>query len=655
MRSRGAVPGGRPRALRQQAPDDRGFTLLENVLAVVLVGLVLASAAVTFVGATNSAAALQRHQTAVRLAEQALAAVRAVPVSARPDGCYPLLDGRTEAAVTAQWAGKPAALVLDTTDRAVTPATCAGRAATVPLRGLRTGPAQTVADPVVVGGQRFTVQTFVGTCWLPRAGGVCVPAAAIATTDVSVLYRVVVAVSWAADRGCPGGCLYSVETLRSPEIDPLFDARRPVPSMPLTIAAVPGDESADVTWAAPSTPGDSPVLGYTVTATPTAGGAPVTLTLGPTQTSARFGDLVNGTTYAVTVAAFNALGTGPSATTTVLPYPAAVMTPARLAWWLDAADAATLRSDAAGTTAVAAAGDPVRRWRDKSPQGNDALVRAGAGTPSAVVAAGRLVPDWNGTSTCLQADATKLPNGATPSTTFVVATAADPAPASAPYRQVVSWGTHTHGAGRQVYKVMGSARVGADTAYVDVATAPLDWARTSAQVAAAQHDPGKVVLWAAGQAGVTTTTGATRSTGTDAAGLGCAIFPDGSVQERWRGPVEEVVVLSGTATADERRAVETYLARKWDAPVTPDAPVLVAVTTASAGSLAVAWDDPAFDGGIPVTGYTATVSPGGATCTSSGSGCVLTGLTPGTSYTVTVTAENTMGAGPASAAGTATA
>ena len=654
MRSYARWSGGRRRA-PQQAPDDRGFTLLENVLAVVLVGLVLASAAVTFVGATRSAAVLQSHQAAVRLAGQALATARAVPAALRTDGCVPLLDGRTESAVTAQWAARPAALDLGATDRAVTPPACAVHPPTVPLRGLRTGPDQTVTDPVVVGGQTYTVQTFVGTCWLPRAGGTCGPAAAVASPDATVLYRVVVAVSWSAARGCPGGCLYTVETLRDPPFDPLFDARRPTPSIPLAVRAVPDEESADVTWGAPTSPGDSPVLGFTVTATPVGGGTPVTVTVAPSATTARLGGLVDGVTYSVSVVAYNALGPGAAATTTVTPYPASVMAPARLAWWLDGGDATTLTTDAAGTVHVTAAGDPVRRWLDKSPRHNDAAQRAGTPAPSAVVASGRLVPDWDGSATCLQADAALLPHGATPSTTFVVATAADPVPASAPYRVVVTWGTHVAGQARQVYKVMGSAQVAADTAWEDKAVASLDWSRTSAQVAVAQHDPAQVVLWAAGQAGLVKATATARSTGTDAAGLGCTVWPDGTVNDRCRGPVQEVVVLEGTATTAERRRVEEYLARKWDAPVTPRAPRSVVVTNAGTGTLAVTWAVPSWDGGTPPAGYTATAAPGGATCSTTTNGCVLAGLTAGTTYTVTVTATNAMGTGLASAPGTATA
>ncbi len=77
----------------------------------------------------------------------------------------------------------------------------------------------------------------------------------------------------------------------------------------------------------------------------------------------------------------------------------------------------------------------------------------------------------------------------------------------------------------------------------------------------------------------------------------------------------------------------------------PDAPTGV-TATAGSGIATVSWSAPADDGGSPITGYTVTASPGGATCsTTETTSCVLTGLTNGTEYTVTVVATNAEGDG----------
>ena len=79
----------------------------------------------------------------------------------------------------------------------------------------------------------------------------------------------------------------------------------------------------------------------------------------------------------------------------------------------------------------------------------------------------------------------------------------------------------------------------------------------------------------------------------------------------------------------------------------PGAPTGVTATVGD-GQSAVSWTAPG-DGGSAITGYTATASPGGGSCTTAGSSCALAGLTNGTDYTVTVTATNAVGTGPASA------
>ncbi|MCD6025263.1 MAG: fibronectin [Fibrobacteria bacterium] len=81
----------------------------------------------------------------------------------------------------------------------------------------------------------------------------------------------------------------------------------------------------------------------------------------------------------------------------------------------------------------------------------------------------------------------------------------------------------------------------------------------------------------------------------------------------------------------------------------PGAPT--GVTAIQVGQSArVTWIAPASNGGAAITSYTATSTPGSGSCTTTGTTCDITsGLTIGTSYTITVRATNSAGAGTVSA------
>ena len=80
------------------------------------------------------------------------------------------------------------------------------------------------------------------------------------------------------------------------------------------------------------------------------------------------------------------------------------------------------------------------------------------------------------------------------------------------------------------------------------------------------------------------------------------------------------------------------------APVTPygvpAAPSNVTATATAVGTATVTWTAPTDTGGVPLTGYKVTASPGGAVTTSTTTSATVTGLTSGQLYTFTVAATN---------------
>jgi subtilisin family serine protease len=103
-----------------------------------------------------------------------------------------------------------------------------------------------------------------------------------------------------------------------------------------------------------------------------------------------------------------------------------------------------------------------------------------------------------------------------------------------------------------------------------------------------------------------------------------------------------------TFTVRATNAIGTSLASDPSAPVTPiavpGAPVVTAIGYDS--RVVVSWTA-ADDHGSAVTGYTLTSSPAGLSCTTTALTCSFSGLTNKTTYTISVTASNANGTGPA--------
>jgi prepilin-type N-terminal cleavage/methylation domain-containing protein len=282
--------------------DDRGFTLVEALVSIMVIGVVMVALTAFFVNTTSITNRQRGQQTAIQLADDAIEQVRALKGAALP-------TGRTGTGTDAQWS-------------------TAGADVLPYLTGMRkaTDPAPS-GDPVlpfnaeqVINGVAYTQHWYLGTCWQAPAGGDC---AGTQLTGYVELFRVVVAVTW-PDRRCAGShCTYVTSTLVSgAESEPVFNsndtAQPPAVNSPgtqvgeLTVAVslqlTAAGGAAPLTWAATGLPPglqlDSSGL---ITGTPTAVG---TYTVTATATDSF--SLTGTATFTWTVNALPQL-TGPGA------------------------------------------------------------------------------------------------------------------------------------------------------------------------------------------------------------------------------------------------------------------------------------------------------------------------------------------------------
>jgi len=150
---------------------------------------------------------------------------------------------------------------------------------------------------------------------------------------------------------------------------------------------------------------------------------------------------------------------------------------------------------------------------------------------------------------------------------------------------------------------------------------------------------------------------------TRAVGIDNAIWASGFTGSAWSTPVQLATSASEAAIAVDaagaavaawqRDAGGNQIIQAMRFITSPSAPRGPAAT-AGQERATVSWTAPISDGGAAITSYTATATPGGRTCTASAaSGCTVEGLTGGTAYTFSVTATNSQGTSPASAASAA--
>jgi prepilin-type N-terminal cleavage/methylation domain-containing protein len=238
---------------------EAGFTLVEVIVALVLLALVAVAVLGLFVRAMKDVTGLDRRQAAVAVAAQSLELARSIPAVRGSSGNSTLISGRTQAAVSAQWAAATGADLSQTDTTWDTTATSSST------------PALPLTAATTVAGVTYTTANLVGTCWRPAGGGDCVKAVAKAASSV-LMYRVIVFVTWSDGPGttCSGSaCGYTLASLVDPGDDPAFNVNATNATWPaapvLTVisAATSRDRAVTVDLAGAVTSGATPLTAAT--------------------------------------------------------------------------------------------------------------------------------------------------------------------------------------------------------------------------------------------------------------------------------------------------------------------------------------------------------------------------------------------------------
>ena len=440
------------------------------------------------------------------------------------------------------------------------------------------------------------------------------------------------------------------------------------------------NRSVSVTWddVPVATDGGEAITGYVVDAD-IGGTEKATATVAPTATTAKLSNLVNGTTYTVTVAAQNPKGTGPATTA------AATLVPSTVPGAPTDVDATPGNGSAAVVwTAPGNGGSPITGYTVTSTPGDKVCQTTGA-------------------TTCV---VTGLTNGVTYSFVVVATNVRGNGPTSTTSNTVKPEdlpGAPTHVAATALNKAASviwtaPATVGGSalTGFLVTSTPTTKTCTTSGATSCTVSGLKNGVIYSFrvraqntfGYGPSSAASNAVTPFASPGAPLNVvATAESASAKVAWTPPAVIVTAITGyivtsdpggqtctttgalSCTVSGLTDGDTYTfsvraetsfgtgpASESSNPVVPTAPSgkpgQPGKPTAVAGNAKarVSWTAPSTDGS-PITRYIVTSSPSGKTCTTTGAlACTVTGLTNGTSYTFTVKARNANGTGPTSVA-----
>jgi prepilin-type N-terminal cleavage/methylation domain-containing protein len=213
--------------LRMLAGDESGMTLIEVVVAIVIMVAIATSAAAVSLNGTKTESIEERAQVAVTIANSFMETVSGTPVATDTHtGASFLYGGRTKQAVTDAfnaYASQPGVAQTNPVWDPLDPAAVQVDQPK-PTLEITTTPTTLPAQ----NGTQYTVTTLIGSCYqsttVQSYGTSSTPVlnncVAASGTNTTQLIRVIVIVKWTAGAQCAtNGCFYDTSTLIDPRTD----------------------------------------------------------------------------------------------------------------------------------------------------------------------------------------------------------------------------------------------------------------------------------------------------------------------------------------------------------------------------------------------------------------------------------------------------
>lgn len=434
------------------------------------------------------------------------------------------------------------------------------------------------------------------------------------------------------------------------------------PGQPRNATASAGDGTATVSFDPPTSNGGEDITGYTVTSNP--GGKTATGTSSPITVTG----LTNGTSYTFVVTATNPVGTGSPSSSTSSVTPNRVSDPPTELEATSENGQAIITfnapSDNGGSTitsyTVTASPGGITASGSTSPITVTGLTNGTAYSFTAVA------NNSNGHSVA-SSESNQIIPATTPGTPQNISALAGNGEASVSFDspanngglEVSSYTVTTNPGGITVTGTSSPITVtglsnGTSYSFSVVATNALgnSQASSSSNVVTPKRvsDPPTNVSVLSGneQATITFDTPADNG-GSSITGYTATASPGGITASNTASPITMTGLTNGimytffvVATNPVGNSLPSTESNSVTPATIPDAPTNL-YAKAGDGEATVTFDVPANNGGVPITNYTVTASPGGITSSGSSNSIIVTGLTNGTTYTFSIVATNLAG------------